>query len=159
MTYEHRRGAEYQKNRAKALERDEYRCVDCGVKVGKKSDDIPTAYVHHIAQISDRGSNEMGNLVTLCKEHHHERHGWDYEPDPWTPEPSGFTPNETDMEILREIVENGRATTTLLSQEIGVTRTYASDRVRRLREHSYLTQVAPNVYDATEKGWNVVSEQ
>ena len=69
-----------------------------------------------------------------------------------------FKPNETDHDILAEIVENGRATTTLLSQEIDVSRTYAGDRVRRLREHSYLTKVAPNVYDVTEKGREVVED-
>jgi len=60
--------------------------------------------------------------------------------------------NDTDRAILREIVENGRATTTLLGEVVGVSRTYTGDRVRRLREHEYLEEIAPNLYDVTDKG-------
>lgn len=60
--------------------------------------------------------------------------------------------NDTDRAILREIDENGRATTTLLADELDVSRTYAGDRIRRLREHEYLVDVAPNLYDITDRG-------
>lgn len=60
--------------------------------------------------------------------------------------------NDTDKDIIREIGENGRATTTLLSSVVGVSRTYAGNRVRRLREHGYLTEVAPNLYELSDKG-------
>lgn len=61
--------------------------------------------------------------------------------------------NDTDRAILDEIAENGRATTTLLSEVVDVSRTYAGKRIRRLREHDYLDEVAPNLYDLTDKGW------
>jgi DNA-binding Lrp family transcriptional regulator len=60
--------------------------------------------------------------------------------------------NDTDRAVLREIDENGRATTRLLADEVGKSRPYVGDRVRRLREHDYLTEVAPNLYDLTAKG-------
>ena len=66
--------------------------------------------------------------------------------------------NDTDRAILREIVENGRATTTLLGEVVGVSRTYTGDRVRRLREHKYLKEVAPNLYDVTDKGEREVAD-
>lgn len=60
--------------------------------------------------------------------------------------------NDTDRAILREIDENGRATTTLLAETVDVSRTYAGDRIRRLREHEFLTEVAPNLYQITDTG-------
>jgi len=65
--------------------------------------------------------------------------------------------NETDEEILTEIVENGRATTRLLADVVDKSRPYTGDRVRRLREHSYIEEVAPSLYDVTEKGKTEVS--
>lgn len=66
--------------------------------------------------------------------------------------------NDTDIGILEEISTNGRATTTLLSDVLDVSRPYAGDRVRRLREHEYLSEVAPNLYDITEKGDSALEE-
>ena len=60
--------------------------------------------------------------------------------------------NDVDVAILREIRDNGRATTTLLADVCDVSRTYAAERVRRLREHEYLTDVAPRLYDITDEG-------
>ena len=60
--------------------------------------------------------------------------------------------NDTDEAILREIVDNGRATTTLLAETVDVSRTYAGDRIRRLRELGYLTEVAPNLYKIPDDG-------
>ena len=66
--------------------------------------------------------------------------------------------NDTDRAILREISDNGRATTRLLSQEVDKSRPYVGNRVRRLREHEYLTEVAPNLYDLTDKGVSEVDD-
>ena len=66
--------------------------------------------------------------------------------------------NETDQAILREIRDNGRATTTLISEVVGISRTYAANRIRRMREHGFLTEVAPNLYDITEKGRNALDQ-
>jgi DNA-binding Lrp family transcriptional regulator len=67
--------------------------------------------------------------------------------------------NDTDRAILREIDEHGRATTTLLAEVVDVSRTYAGDRIRRLREHEYLSEVAPNLYDITDAGQRRLEEE
>ena len=68
--------------------------------------------------------------------------------------PSTMEPrlNETDRAIIREIRDNGRATTTLVANVVDVSRPYVSDRITRMREHGFLTEVAPNLYDVTENG-------
>jgi len=72
--------------------------------------------------------------------------------------PKDIDLNDTDEAILDEISTNGRATTTLLADVVDVSRTYAGDRVRRLREHEYLEEIAPNLYDITGKGEEVVQD-
>ncbi|MGN8218736.1 winged helix-turn-helix transcriptional regulator [Halococcus morrhuae DSM 1307] len=66
--------------------------------------------------------------------------------------------NETDRAIIREIRDNGRATTTLVANVVDVSRPYVSDRITRMREHGFLTEVAPNLYDVTEKGRNTLDK-
>ena len=66
--------------------------------------------------------------------------------------------NDTDQAILREIQDNGRATTTLIGEVVGVSRTYAANRIRRMREHGFLTEVAPTLYNITEKGRDALDE-
>lgn len=56
----------YKKARLKILERDNYKCVNCG-----KDEDL---HVHHKIHKSDGGTNDPENLITLCKWCHAERH-------------------------------------------------------------------------------------
>lgn len=56
----------YKKVRLDVLERDNYKCIDCG-----RDEDL---HVHHIIHKSDGGTNDPNNLVTLCKWCHAERH-------------------------------------------------------------------------------------
>jgi DNA-binding Lrp family transcriptional regulator len=65
--------------------------------------------------------------------------------------------NGTDRAILSELVENGRATTNLLSDVVDKSRPYTGNRVRRLREHEYIEEIAPRLYDVTDKGRAEVS--
>jgi DNA-binding Lrp family transcriptional regulator len=60
--------------------------------------------------------------------------------------------NNVDHAILQEIDENGRATVGLLTDVVGKSRSYTSRRTQRLREHELLNEVAPNLYDLTDKG-------
>ena len=58
-------------NRAKALERDDYRCVICG--------DTDQIQVHHIDETGrnkpkEVQNNELSNLITLCAKCHIEQH-------------------------------------------------------------------------------------
>lgn len=47
---------------------DNYTCQDCGVKQGHRKLDV-----HHIVDYSLGGSNEMSNLITLCRSCHNKR--------------------------------------------------------------------------------------
>lgn len=57
---------QYRKMRVKALERDEYRCVECG-----KDEEL---HVHHKVHRENGGTNDLENLETLCKWCHAEKH-------------------------------------------------------------------------------------
>lgn len=64
---------------------------------------------------------------------------------------SNVSLNDVDEQILEEIRENGRATAGLLDKTIDKTRVYISQRIKRLREHDILIEVAPNLYDLGER--------
>jgi hypothetical protein len=55
-------GADWYDIRRKALERDGYRCANCGAASGLE--------VHHIVPKGRGGSNQLGNLKTLCEDCH-----------------------------------------------------------------------------------------
>ena len=58
--------AERSKRRVRTLRRDNYRCVACGVvdKTGRSLD------ADHILPLERGGSNDLGNMQTLCKSCH-----------------------------------------------------------------------------------------
>lgn len=60
-----------QAERLAILERDDFRCVECG-KGGRRSDWI--LEVHHVDE--DPSNNDPRNLVTLCVHHHNLKHPW-----------------------------------------------------------------------------------
>jgi 5-methylcytosine-specific restriction endonuclease McrA len=62
------RGYEYRTNRAKALHRDEYTCTE------EDCTEQNSLECHHKKPLSNAGDNSLGNLQTLCKEHHKARH-------------------------------------------------------------------------------------
>ena len=57
---------EFDEIRPSILERDGYKCTECG---GNKN-----LHVHHIVHKSKGGTNNPDNLITLCKWCHAERH-------------------------------------------------------------------------------------
>ena len=62
--------------RRNILDRDGYRCRKCG-KSG-------VLEVHHVKALDDGGTNELGNLLTLCRGCHiHEHRHRDPERDAW----------------------------------------------------------------------------
>lgn len=61
-------------NRRKVLQRDGYVCQGCGQFVGRSCMSLPTAVVHHRDPISQGGSDDPENLVTLCPQCHESRH-------------------------------------------------------------------------------------
>lgn len=59
----------WQELRRNVLERDGYRCVNCGDSIHDA-----TLQVHHIVPLIKGGSNYPGNLVTLCVDCHKKLH-------------------------------------------------------------------------------------
>ena len=54
--------------RTRVLERDGWRCQECGSMEGLE--------VHHLKPRSRLGDDVMHNLITLCASCHGKRHGW-----------------------------------------------------------------------------------
>jgi 5-methylcytosine-specific restriction endonuclease McrA len=52
--------------------RDGYRCIDCG-------EASSALHVHHIIYLSKYGTNQQGNLVTLCRPCHEKEHGREFD--------------------------------------------------------------------------------
>ena len=52
--------------RCEVLERDNWRCIQCGVK---------TSEVHHVISRGRKGADRVENMVTLCGRCHRERPG------------------------------------------------------------------------------------
>ena len=57
---------EYDALRTRVLERDGWRCQDCG--------SLKTLQVHHLKKRSDLGDDASDNLITLCVNCHRRRH-------------------------------------------------------------------------------------
>jgi len=61
---------EYNSLRLRVLERDGWRCQDCG-----SSKDL---HVHHLVKRSKLGDDALDNLIALCAGCHRERHDCDF---------------------------------------------------------------------------------
>ncbi len=59
---------DYERTRKGILERDGYRCKECGVSVNK--DKGLTAHLHHLVPKSAGGGDEVENRITLCQPCH-----------------------------------------------------------------------------------------
>jgi len=54
--------------------------------------------------------------------------------------------NDTDRELLA-VLTDGRVTPTFAAEEIGVSREYASERLKRLLEHGHVQKLAAGLYE------------
>lgn len=61
------RPSDWDKRRELILERDEYKCKNCGR-------DSSNLEVHHVVPLEKGGSNSIDNLITLCKDCHNSIH-------------------------------------------------------------------------------------
>jgi hypothetical protein len=75
QTYEHDRAIP-DSVRVAVLQRDEFKCIECGWHRGMLSPDDPRKMLelHHKQHHKDKGANTIENLVTLCNVHHDEHH-------------------------------------------------------------------------------------
>ena len=62
--------------RIAVLQRDEFKCTECGWQRGNQSPEDPRNMLelHHKQHHKDKGGNTVENLVTLCNVHHDEKH-------------------------------------------------------------------------------------
>jgi hypothetical protein len=58
--------------RREVIIRDEYTCQDCGAKGAAEGS--AQLEVHHITPVSEGGTDDKENLVTLCESCHSDRH-------------------------------------------------------------------------------------
>jgi hypothetical protein len=75
QTYEHDRDIP-DAVRLEVLQRDGFKCVECGWSRAMKSPDDPRKMLelHQRRHHKDKGENTVENLVTLCNVHHDDRH-------------------------------------------------------------------------------------
>lgn len=57
--------------------------------------------------------------------------------------------NETDERVL-EVLREGRVTPQYVADEIDISRTYASERLTRLKEHRHVEKIAPGLYELVD---------
>lgn len=57
--------------------------------------------------------------------------------------------NDTDERLL-DLLEEGRVTPQYVADQIDISRTYASERLKRLVEHRYVERPAPGLYELVE---------
>jgi hypothetical protein len=70
-----RYGPNWDETRKQILRRDDYTCQRCGHQSGPHAgDEGRVLQVHHIEKVSDGGSNDESNLVTLCRPCHGVQH-------------------------------------------------------------------------------------
>lgn len=70
-----RYGADWDQKRKRVLRRDDYTCQRCGHQSGPHAgDEGRILQVHHVEKLSEGGSNDESNLVTLCRPCHGVQH-------------------------------------------------------------------------------------
>lgn len=57
--------------------------------------------------------------------------------------------NDTDTDVL-DVLSSGRVTPQYVANELGISRTYASERLKRLTEHAHVEKVAPGLYELVD---------
>ncbi|UIO98913.1 MarR family transcriptional regulator [Halobaculum sp. CBA1158] len=57
--------------------------------------------------------------------------------------------NQTDGAVI-DVLHDGRVTPQYVADEIEVSRTYASERLKRLVEHGHVAKVAPGLYELVD---------
>lgn len=71
--------ADWDERRKKVYQRDGYECQSCGAQGGQAGD--TELHAHHETPISEGGSHDLDNLVTLCKGCHNDQHDHDITAD------------------------------------------------------------------------------
>lgn len=57
--------------------------------------------------------------------------------------------NQTDRRVL-DVLRGGRVTPQFVAEEADVSRTYASERIKRFVEHGHIEKLAPGLYELVD---------
>jgi len=57
--------------------------------------------------------------------------------------------NSTDCRVL-SVLDAGRVTPQYVASELDLSRTYASERLKRLVEHAHVNKIAPGLYELVD---------
>ena len=130
--------------RREVIIRDEYTCQDCGAKGAAEGS--AQLEVHHITPVSEGGTDDKENLVTLCDSCHSERHatgpGEPVAKDDngrWHDQNGKYTPAASDAEILAYLSDTGGAGTTDVADEFSYEQPTAYRRLRELEDQGRVT--------------------
>lgn len=122
----HRGSSVYQRERDKALRRDDWECQSCGVAVGHIGEpEVPVAHVHHETPLSAGGVHNVDNLTTLCPECHGDIHGKDVGERQFDAQPY------RNAEWLREMYHGEELTQAEIADEAGCHRRTIATWFRR----------------------------
>jgi len=121
------------------------KCIRCG------SENQIVAH-HKNENRTDNSPEDLAPLCTKCHRVWHLRDEWNsfeefVASDIRTGVPEYIT--EADANIL-EVLDTGRVTPQYVANETGVSRTYASERLKRLLEHAHVNKVAPGLYELVD---------
>ena len=97
--YDERYPPDWDERRRAVYRRDDYVCQDCGARGGQGGSS--ELHAHHRTPLSRGGSNALGNVVTLCKSCHNDRHDHDITGDERFPVPS---PRPDDRNPILEVL-------------------------------------------------------
>lgn len=70
---------DWPERRRSVYQRDNYTCQSCGRSGGPNGD--AELHAHHVTPISQGGSHQLSNLVTLCRDCHNAQHSHDITQD------------------------------------------------------------------------------
>ena len=122
----HRGSSVYQRERDKALRRDDWECQSCGTAVGLVGEpDVSVAHAHHETPLSDGGAHHVENLTTLCLECHGDIHGKDVGERTFDEQPY------RDAEWLREMYHGEELTQAEIADQAGCHRRTIATWFRR----------------------------
>lgn len=155
-----RQGPEWERARKQALRRDQFRCQGCTAHPGKTHG--VDLQVHHIVPVSDGGTNDLDNLLTLCNSCHWTVHRYEDEFDEL--DLTVLEQHESyslstfdyrkDVEELSEaaervcklLIDNGPMKLENIIEESGYSRGYVQQQLDTLKFGKFVCRVRRGVY-------------
>lgn len=138
--------------RQRVLERDDHECQLCG-ELGKQAGGDMTLHLHHRVSPLDGGSNDPGNLLTLCEACHHHHHSSRAEPEEVQTNLNDYDISTTpaDYKILDAIETVSPASTGELADEACISCVHARRRLYALAAAGVVARDIDGQWDLAER--------